>query len=454
MCKTWFIAMLILWPPGLVFGLGPHEILVLANADSEDSVEVARQFMQARHVPEVNLVRLSMPKALGQASAGLKPEAFTRLIWQPACRQARERGIDDHILAWVYSVDFPVRITTQPEMSIQGLTFLRNRLPDPREVEKGTYASPLFAGPRNAVGRAHESQTFDVLHRWLRDEMPLPSMMLGVTGKRGNTMAAVLECLQRGVAADGTKPKATVFLGKSPNVRSTCREWQYGVARRDLFQLGVRTEVVRKLPRQATDIIGILMGAENVSPPRRGYLPGCVAEHLTSASAVFHSDHQTKLTVWIEAGATASAGAVTEPYANWKKFPCAHVFVHYATGCSIMESFFQAIRCPLQILLVGEPLAAPWAEKATLQIDGLSNGALSGTVTCRADVAVENPSSHYGRIVWLVDGRTAAEGRRFEWDTTTVPDGAHTVRAVAYRTGLVRTQGFSEQAVNVKNGEK
>jgi len=443
---------IVLGLPCRVFGLGPHEILLLANADSVDSVRVAKEYARLRGVPEQNLVRLSMPRELGRAAAALKPADFTRLIWLPANRQARRRGIEDHILAWVYSVDFPVRIAVKPEISIQRLTFLRNRLPDPDEVEKGTYASPLFAGPLNIAGKAHESQTLDVLRLWLRNEMPLPSMMLGVSGPRGNTVEEILECLRRGAASDGGMPEATVYFGKGRDIRSTCREWQYGTARRELFRLGVRSAVAATPPRDADDIIGIFMGAANVIPPRGRYLPGCIAEHLTSASAVFHSDHQTKLTAWIKTGATASAGAVTEPYSNWKKFPCAHVYVHYARGCTVLESFFQAIRCPLQILLVGEPLAAPWGPKAEVSIGGLGTDPLAGTVALTAEVSATNPVELYGRIVWLVDGRPAAEGRRFEWDTAGAPNGVHRVRAVACRTGFIRSQAFRELEIEVRNG--
>jgi len=448
------LASLLLVLPWRVYGLGPHEILVLANADSADSVRIAEEFVRLRGVPKTNLMFLDIPGDLGRATVAMKPIDFTRLIWLPANRKARERGIDDHILAWVYSVDFPVRIAVKPETSIQGLTFLRNRLPHPDEVKKGTYASPLFAGPFNAVGRAHESQTLDVLREWLRDDMPLPSMMLGVTGARGNTVDEILECLRRGTAADGKRPEATVYLGKSKNIRSTCREWQYGTVRRDLSRLGVRTEIVRGPPGGADDIIGLFMGAEQVNPPRSGYLPGCIAEHLTSASAVFHSDHQSKLTAWIAAGATASAGAVTEPYANWKKFPCAHVFVHYARGCTVMESFFQAIRCPLQILLVGEPLAAPWAGEAEVSISGIENRPVKGVIALRAHVKAERLSDYYGQIVWLVDGRVVAQGERFEWDTTEESNGIHRVRAVARRTGYVRSQAFRELEVETRNGAR
>jgi hypothetical protein len=94
------------------FALGPHEILILANGKEPDSIEVAKAYARQRQVPEANIVVLNMPAiASGQAPL-MSPEDFTRLIWSPATHAAKARGIDDHILAWVYSTHFPIRLTS------------------------------------------------------------------------------------------------------------------------------------------------------------------------------------------------------------------------------------------------------------------------------------------------------------------------------------------------------
>ena len=62
-----------------------------------------------------------------------------------------ERGLDNRLLAWIYSADFPVRITSEPPVSLQGMTFVKNTLPEGKAladaIGKGRYFSPLFAGP-------------------------------------------------------------------------------------------------------------------------------------------------------------------------------------------------------------------------------------------------------------------------------------------------------------------
>ena len=139
--------------------LGPHELLLLANRNSPRSLELARDYAALRKVPEANLVTLDLPYP---SSLEMAPTDFNRLILAPAQAAARAQGVDDHILAWVYSVDFPIRITSTPPTSLQGITFLKGKLPAQDIIERGTYASPLFAGPDNPVHPGFPSQSLDV----------------------------------------------------------------------------------------------------------------------------------------------------------------------------------------------------------------------------------------------------------------------------------------------------
>ena len=133
--------------PLALYALGPHEILLLVNEKSPDSIEIAEEFARLRYVPDRNLVRLSVPLNKPGKAPEISPEQFTRLIWEPATRAIRDRGIDKQILAWVYSSGFPTTIQTKTPVSIQGLTFLRNRQPSFEEVNNAKYTSPLFCGP-------------------------------------------------------------------------------------------------------------------------------------------------------------------------------------------------------------------------------------------------------------------------------------------------------------------
>ena len=436
----------------LSWALGPHEVLVLANRESPVSLEIARQYARLRQVPDANVVPLDLPWKEGSVPVEIAPADFTKEIWEPANKALEDRGIKDHVLAWLYAPGFPVRISGTPPLSITGLTFLRNRRPDSEVIAKGTYASPLFAGPDNPGAAGFPAQSLDVQKAWLGKDMPLPAMMLGFIGPRGNTREEVLACMERGLRADGTRPEGTVYFVTNTDVRSLCRQWEILSSARELNAAGVKTVVTNALPEEANGIAGAMMGAADLDlkTPRK-FLPGAMAEHLTSFGAAFESGGQTKITEWIRAGATASAGTVTEPLALWTKFPHARFHAHSAAGCTILESFYQSIRCPLQILPLGEPLAAPWRQPAQVTLRGLESGRVEGRVDVTASVAAR-PGETYGRFLFLVDGRvTQALGRKsvVTIEAASLRNGGHVLRAVAYAAGTLRSQAFAEASFNV-----
>jgi uncharacterized protein (TIGR03790 family) len=449
-----FLAMVV---PHFALALGPHEVLLLVNDRSPDSVEIGREFARLRGIPESNVVRLDIGAAGSQFE--ITPADFARLIWQPAEAAVKARKLDDHILAWVYSVDFPLRVRADPPLSIQGLTFLRNRMPDGRTVEKGTAVSALYAGPDGEGEGSHCSQSLDFSVEWRGRELPLPSMMLGYMGERGNTKEQIKKSLNRGASSDGTAPTGTVFFVKSDDIRSRCREWQYVPAKVELGVLRVSSAITTTFPKGCPGVMGLMMGTDTVNAEQGNtYMPGCVAEHLTSAAGDFPAAHQTKLSAWIAAGATASAGTVTEPYSTWTKFPSARLYVHYAGGCTLIESYFQAIRCPLQIVLVGDPLARPWAPKAELAIRRVEVDKAAGEIHVGFEIKARRTEC-FLRTAFLIDGKTAAGARADsrpeavlppgEWEyrvkTAGLAMGKHRLRVVAYQTGLVRHQVFGEK---------
>ena len=433
--------------------LGPHELLVLANANSTSSVTVARDYVRLRQVPDVNLVLLDVPRAASVAPYEISTNAFTTMIWEPAQRAIRERGLGDHILAWAYSIDMPVRVKTDPLVSITGLTFVRNRLPPKDAIVGGLYASALFGGPESPATQGFPSQSLDNMRAWLGSDMPIPAMLLGFDGEHGNTRAEIEACLRRGRDSDGTAPDGTVYLITNSDVRTQCRLWQFPGVVRELRALGVAATITNALPAGGAPIAGVLHGLADLDlTGARTFAPGCMAEHLTSFGAVFDGGGQTKLTAWIRAGATASAGTVTEPFAIWSKFPHARYFVHAAAGCTVMESFYQSVKCPLQLLPVGEPLAAPWRPAARLTLTGMPEGPLSAPTLVSAAVRSKGDNL-FNRFLFLMDGKTlqaAGKSASVTLIPSSLTPGKHTLRAVAYAVGSVRHQAFAEVPFEVE----
>jgi uncharacterized protein (TIGR03790 family) len=341
--RPWVRPIAAAWLAAAVSGhaLGPHELVLLVNGNSPRSVEVANHYARLRRVPPSNIVFLSLPDSVLAPQAEMSSADFTRLVWEPANRAVDERGIRDHVLAWVYSADFPVRIAADPPVSLTGLTFVRNRLPPAEHIRKGTYVSPLFRGPDTQDGPVGGTLSLEQFAMALGTNMPLPAMVLGHAGARGLTVDEVVACLRRGAASDASSPKGTVYFCVNEDIRSKCRDWQFAPAAEELKQIGQAAVISPSLPARGSPVAGLLAGISMLEVKDAGtLLPGSIASHLTSFGAYFEDPKMTVLTEWIQAGAVASDGTVTEPMAVWTKFPSARLFAHYARGCTALESWW------------------------------------------------------------------------------------------------------------------
>ncbi|MEI6891951.1 MAG: hypothetical protein V5783_07245, partial [Pontiella sp.] len=430
----------------------PHEVLLLVNRTSQDSLKVGNTYMDARKIPLRNVVYLDVPESVYGGSATISPDDFTKRIWAPAMDVVKARGLDDQILAWVYSVDFPIRVKTdsydRKQMSVSGLTFLRNQIPELSLVEEGNYLSKLFAGPNEQLKLNLNAMSLGIQKKglgagvtvppevaWLkdglRDRMPLPSMMLGYTGENGTDVDTVLKSIALGVRSDFRGRRGGIYFVQTDDVRSKCREWQFASAVSELKYRQTSAVVTTNFPAGQRNVMGILMGTDQVDPSQiKSFAPGAMAEHLTSWSAEFQRP-QTKCTDWIKAGATASAGIVVEPLSNPNKFPSARFFVHYASGCTMLESFYQSIACPLQNLLIGDPLAKPYAPPFSVKVLGADLLESDFTYLVIAESRLKKVQYEYA---FFIDGK---EVKAFSDENTvfitldTLSDGYHELTAVA-----------------------
>jgi uncharacterized protein (TIGR03790 family) len=101
---------------------------------------------------------------------------------------------------------------------------------------------------------------------------------------------------------------------------------------------------------------------------RLRFLPGAVADHLTSAGGVMRKEdgpaQQMSSLRWLEAGATGSYGTVVEPCNYLVKFPHPGVFMrYYLAGSSLIEAYWKSVAKPGEGLFIGEPLAAPFTTR-------------------------------------------------------------------------------------------
>lgn len=289
-------------------------------------------------------------------------------------------------------------------------------------------------------------------------EQYLLSTMLGVTSGRGNSVSEVLSALRRSVQADGTQPEGTIYLMVNGNVRSTTRQGVFSATKAALAELGVKAEIVQgTIPKQRDDVQGCVVGTAGFDWKSSGsqILPGAICEHLTSFGGMMRERAgQTPLSEFIRYGAAGSSGTVTEPFAIQAKFPFPFIHVHYARGCTLAEAFYQSVRGPYQLLIVGDPLCRPWAKLPQVAVPEIKpHQKLAGFVTFHPEVT-DRPAEEIDRYELFLNGQlvgTCEAWGEFDIDTTLFPDGHHELRVVAVTRDALATRGGAILPVRFAN---
>ncbi len=191
-----------------------------------------------------------------------------------------------------------------------------------------------------------------------------PSMLIA-----SRSVESAKALIDRGIASDrqlgrlGGPPATAVFVStqdKARNVRAILFPPAGLVAARHL-QVDLR-EVgdTRALSR----VVLYQTGLVRVDPiDQAQWVPGALADHLTSfGGQLLASQGQMSALDWLESGATASFGAVSEPCNHLQKFPHPQaLLLHYLQGATALEAYWRSVAWPAQGVFVGEPLAIPFA---------------------------------------------------------------------------------------------
>jgi len=479
-----FVTLALVAPPAHAGG-GPATVLVVVNADSPVSLRVANHYVKLRSIPPSHVCPLHGVPNL----TVIDVNTFREHIWKGIDTYIKEHGLTEEIDTIAYSADFPFGVNYDPDFkgvtlpqpsnrarvaSLTSMTYLIQPVLEKsreyldvktneyfRETSDGNLPSQGF---RHRYGWTHGEAEPD-----RKPEDPETtnryylSTMLGFTGMQGNTVPEVLTCLDRAAACDGTQPKGTVYLMVNKNVRATTRMNQFDdvvAALKKRHRKGVILKAGEdgqdgKVPIGKKDVMGLMAGIAGFKWPdeKSRMLPGAIAEHLTSFGARFDGSGQTKISAFLRAGAAGSSGAVAEPYALWPKFPRARMHVYYADGCSLAESFYQSLYGPFQLLIVGDPLARPYARFAKVALK-LPKGPLQGDVGVAFDLAMPKGRDVRTVEVW-VDGQIVTEQASREppvLDTTRLADGEHELRLVVVDDSTVETRSWAAARLTVANG--
>ncbi|MBK9383784.1 MAG: TIGR03790 family protein [Planctomycetes bacterium] len=461
----------------LCAGGGPETTAVVIDAGSSLSLLVGLRYAELRGIPAANLLYL---EGL-DGSATLSLADFRARLEQPlrAFLAARERGAEIDTVA--LSVDLPFGVElgellarfdksakptwATPRASITGALFLGGS----HDLESlswlaldaNAYASASLRreGEELRMELPAEGRAFRVDHEGPR----AMAVSLGWIGARGNRLEEVLALLERGASCDGTRPAGTVYLMEQLDVRARTRMPSFDETLRALRALGREAEILRAgeggqdglVPKAKTDILGLVAGCSDFDWAASGsaFAPGALAEHLTSFGAAFDQPGQTKIASFVRAGAVGTSGAVYEPYALAPKFPHPLLHAYYAQGFSLAESFHLAVASPYQLLVLGDPLARPFAPVRKLALEGLpKDGVLTGPLELRVRAEGAGERELAALELWCEGRRLArgAVGSALAFDPARLVDGGYELHAVAIGADAAATRSAARAVVELR----
>lgn len=195
----------------------------------------------------------------------------------------------------------------------------------------------------------------------------LMSCMLGALDPRGSTLNEAILVLRSAAQSDQTFPEGEFWFTKTGDVRSKTRFPGIVNALTWLNSVDKKGRVVTsKVPTEKGSLAGLMLGTPsmNLAGRRWSFVPGAISDNLTSYGANYETEAQTKMTDLLHCGAVMTSGSVSEPFALQQKFPLPVMYGFYAGGASAIESFYLSIASPYQTLIVGDPVAAPFASVA------------------------------------------------------------------------------------------
>jgi uncharacterized protein (TIGR03790 family) len=169
--------------------------------------------------------------------------------------------------------------------------------------------------------------------------------------------------IDRRVAAGRDGPRGTAYLVvNNRDAARSVRKVQYTQAA-TISHNRVAVQILNEDRPGLTKVMFYFTGAITVPELHTDrFLPGAIADHLTSFGGLLTDSPQMSSLQWLEAGATGSYGTVAEPCAFTGKFPDVRVVIgHYLLGETLIEAYWKSVAMPGQGLFIGEPLAAPFA---------------------------------------------------------------------------------------------
>ena len=306
------------------------DVAVIVNDQDANSKLIGDYYIKARGIPPKNLIVVSIPKV-----AVLSAELFAPI---------REKIVAQlspniQVIALMWTTPYAVNCNSITSAITLGY--------EPKQCEDG-----CAVGKKNPYFNSSSRNPVQDFNMRLSILMPTDSIELAKS------------VIDKGVLSSFKLNDSTgYFLKTTDDSRTKPREPFFPT---DLTKIESKKIVMRTIQansiKDKKDVMFYFTGLVTVPDLETlNFMPGAIADHLTSTGGILYNDWQMSSLKWLMAGASGSYGSVSEPCNYWQKFPNTRVLVtHYLAGETLVEAYWKSVYWPTQGLFLGEPLAAPF----------------------------------------------------------------------------------------------
>jgi uncharacterized protein (TIGR03790 family) len=382
-----------------VYGGGSGlNVVVVVNQSSSNSVELGNYYCEKRQVPPQNVLRTTWTGG----NDGWLESDFESVILNPLLSMISTRGLTNQIDYVVVSMDFPFRITEATGYNSTTADLFYGFKPDGPAMPGLPASCNLPAVSDNSYAGSES------IFRYSRPTTATTNSFLAIM-ITSTSLDAAKAVVDHGVASDGTFPMQTVILGE--NTTDPFRNVRYVNFDDAIFSVRMRTnysilQTNLDSPLGLSNMLGYQNGHYQFTISPDAFVPGAMADSLTSyGGIIFGPNDHTTLLAFINASASGSYGTVVEPCAYLEKFPAPQNYFYQARGFSLAECYYQSVANPYQGLLVGEPLAAPFAKPPSAAWNNLPyNARLSGVTNLNLQIAGSDLQHPVQQVDLFLDG--------------------------------------------------
>jgi uncharacterized protein (TIGR03790 family) len=387
--RLWFGAGLGVWffsAAGLFAGGSGLNVVVVVNQNSTNSVQLGNYYCERRCVPPQNLLRINWT---GGNTTWTQSDFETNLL-NPLVAMLSSCGLTNQVDYVVLSMDIPYQVTAADGInSTTAALFYGFKTDDcSNNCPSGIPGCNLPVASSNAYAGSEGI---------FRQTPPISAgsnswLVTMITSSNLAQAQAIIDC---GVDSDGTFPTQTVWLAKTSDLARNVRYLEFDNAVFDARLAGdffiQRTN--SDSPYGLTNLLGYQTGLAVFNTLSNMFVPGAIADSLTSyGGLILTPNGQTSLLAFMNAGACGSYGTVTEPCNYLQKFPSPQDYFYQARGFSLAECYYMSLANPYQGLIVGEPLAAPFARPpvgawVNLPTNSVLSGVTNLTLQCIASMS-------------------------------------------------------------------